>query len=161
MIVMNSVPFRAVTHIPIASSTSIQSSQSLMYSNPSPIDIVFHDLVYSKITKHEQSTFCRPIKYHKHILNGVSGIIKHGKVTAIMGASGAGKTTLLNILAQRVKPTRDFYLSGQVLANMQPYAYENFGDFASYIMQADLLMETLTVRELLQFAAALKINGTV
>lgn len=44
---------------------------------------------------------------------------------------------------------------------MQPYTYENFGDFACYIMQNDLLMETLTVRESLEFAAALKINGSV
>eukprot|EP00525_Craspedostauros_australis_P001096 CAMPEP_0198122952 /NCGR_PEP_ID=MMETSP1442-20131203/36296_1 /TAXON_ID= /ORGANISM="Craspedostauros australis, Strain CCMP3328" /LENGTH=100 /DNA_ID=CAMNT_0043782069 /DNA_START=136 /DNA_END=435 /DNA_ORIENTATION=- len=34
----------------------------------------------------------------KHILENVSGKVKHGRVLAIMGPSGAGKTTLINAL---------------------------------------------------------------
>lgn len=33
-----------------------------------------------------------------------------------------------------------------------------FGDFANYVMQTDVLMQTLTVRETLKFAADLKLN---
>lgn len=71
-----------------------------------------------------------------------------------MGASGAGKTTLLNILACRIKPTK----GGKLLANTLQYSYETFGNFANYVMQNDLLMQTLTVRETLEFAAKLKLS---
>ena len=60
-----------------------------------------------------------------------------------MGASGAGKTTLLNALACRIPSSK---LSGSISANGQPYNFETFGDFGNYVMQKDLLMETLTVR---------------
>lgn len=70
-----------------------------------------------------------------------------------MGASGAGKTTLLNILAGRIS---DF--EGDTLANGVPYDFQRFGDFANYVMQGDVLMETLTVRETLTFAASLKLR---
>jgi ABC-type multidrug transport system ATPase subunit len=58
-----------------------------------------------------------------------------------MGSSGAGKTTLLNILAGRITSFK-----GELYANSKPYNYENFGDFANYVMQSDVLMQTLTVR---------------
>jgi ABC-type multidrug transport system ATPase subunit len=71
-----------------------------------------------------------------------------------MGASGAGKTTLLNILSCRLKPDS----GGKLTANNLAYTYKNFGNFANYIMQHDILMETLTVRETLEFAAKLKLD---
>lgn len=80
------------------------------------------------------------------MLNDVSGVFKAGQVTAIMGASGAGKTTLLNVMACRV-PRK--HLEGRILTNGKEYTYENFGDFANYVMQSDVLMQTLTVRETL------------
>ena len=71
-----------------------------------------------------------------------------------MGASGAGKTTLLNLLACRITPDQ----GGKLYANNLNYSYQNFGDFANYVMQSDVLMQTLTVRETLEFAAQLKLN---
>lgn len=70
-----------------------------------------------------------------------------------MGPSGAGKTTLLNLLACRIESKE-----GKVMVNNIPYNYESFGNFANYVMQQDVLMQTLTVRETLQFAARLKLN---
>jgi ATP-binding cassette subfamily G (WHITE) protein 2 (SNQ2) len=37
----------------------------------------------------------------RRLLDHVSGWIKPGQMTALMGASGAGKTTLLDVLAKR------------------------------------------------------------
>lgn len=75
----------------------------------------------------------------------MSGVFKAGKVTAIMGASGAGKTTLLNILACRITPSK----GSRLLANNLEYDYKSFGDLANYVMQNDVLMQTMTVRETL------------
>lgn len=99
----------------------------------------------------------------KEILKGISGIAKGGEVTSIMGASGAGKTTLLNIISCRVPFTSDpnkkkiNVASGKIFANDFEYGYNNFGDFANYVMQEDLLLESLTVRETLEYVAALKL----
>lgn len=71
-----------------------------------------------------------------------------------MGASGAGKTTLLNILACKIAPIE----GGRLYANNLEYDHNSFGNFANYVMQSDRLMETLTVRETLEFAARLKLN---
>jgi ABC-type multidrug transport system ATPase subunit len=68
-----------------------------------------------------------------------------------MGSSGAGKTTLLNVISGRVANFK-----GELFANKHPYTFETFGTFANYVMQQDLLMQTLTVRETLMFAASLK-----
>lgn len=68
-----------------------------------------------------------------------------------MGTSGAGKTTLLNILAGRIT---DF--QGELFANHTPYDFNSFGGFANYVMQGEIMMQTMTVRETLEFAARLK-----
>lgn len=73
-----------------------------------------------------------------------------------MGASGAGKTTLLNVLACRATSTAKNKLTGKLLTNGETYDYEHFSEFASYVMQNDVLMETMTPREALQFAVKLK-----
>ena len=83
----------------------------------------------------------------------MTGIFKAGEVSAILGASGAGKTSLLNIIACRIAHT-----DGKLYANQKEYDYNSFGDFANYVMQNDILMQTLTVRETLNFAADLKLN---
>jgi ATP-binding cassette, subfamily G (WHITE), member 2, SNQ2 len=52
----------------------------------------------------------------KRLLDGVSGYVMPGKLTALMGESGAGKTMLLNVLAQRTSVgvvTGDRWVNGQ------------------------------------------------
>lgn len=66
-----------------------------------------------------------------------------------MGASGAGKTSLLNLMACRIDKSKNVTIAGELLVNMRPYSFETFGDFANYVMQTDILMQTLTVRETL------------
>ena len=60
-----------------------------------------------------------------------------------MGASGAGKTTLLDILACRIQSKA---LTGSIYANGVSYNFDSFGDFANYVTQKDILMDTLTVK---------------
>lgn len=142
-----------------AHNSNVMSQQQLAGPKVAPIDIVFRNLTYTIMVKDEKAKTCQRLpRIKKEILKGVTGIIKHGKVTAIMGASGAGKTSLLNILACRIEKSRHVKISGDVLVNMRPYNYDGFGDFANYVMQHDILMQTLTVRETLDFAASMTLN---
>ena len=125
------------------------------------IDVCFRNISYVvkvEDTSEHQATLPMMKKYkEKTLLDNISGIMPSGNLTAIMGASGAGKTTLLNVLSCRIPAEKT---TGSLTANRTKYAFENFGDFANYVMQQDVLIETLTVRETLEFAANLKLNLT-
>ncbi|XP_048469054.1 broad substrate specificity ATP-binding cassette transporter ABCG2-like [Rhincodon typus] len=81
-----------------------------------------------------------------------SGIMKPG-LNAIMGPLGSGKTTLLDILAARKEPSG---FSGEVLIDgvQQP---TNFNCIAGYVIYDYMMTGTLTVRENLEFCAALRL----
>lgn len=64
-----------------------------------------------------------------------------------MGSSGAGKTSLLNILAKRIEKNKNIKLEGQIHANKVEYTYDDFPNFATYVMQDDRLFESMTVKE--------------
>lgn len=54
----------------------------------------------------------------RRLLDHVSGFVKPGTMTALMGVSGAGKTTLLDALAQRTTMgviTGDMFVNGRPL----------------------------------------------
>ena len=87
--------------VPMASTETLKTSQLPKHS---PIDLTFKNLVYSVEVPDQDSkhTFWGKSYVRKELLRGVSGVLRAGKVTTIMGCSGAGKTTLLNTLAWRV-----------------------------------------------------------
>ncbi|EKG19816.1 ABC transporter-like protein [Macrophomina phaseolina MS6] len=88
----------------------------------------------------------------KRLLNGVSGYVRPGQLTALMGASGAGKTTLLDTLAQRKSEGR---VDGTVLLNGKPLD-DAFGRACGFCMQQDVHEPNATVREALQFSALMR-----
>ncbi|KAI5918408.1 ABC-2 type transporter-domain-containing protein [Camillea tinctor] len=88
----------------------------------------------------------------RRLLDHVSGWVKPGTLTALMGVSGAGKTTLLDCLAQR---TTMGVITGDMLVNGQPLG-ASFQRKTGYVQQQDLHLETATVRESLQFSAMLR-----
>ena len=54
----------------------------------------------------------------RQLLDDVSGFVRPGRLTALMGESGAGKTTLLNVLAERTTGgvvTGDRFMNGHPL----------------------------------------------
>lgn len=88
----------------------------------------------------------------RKLLQGVQGLVRPGRLTALMGASGAGKTTLLNTLAQRINfgvVTGDFFVDGRPL----PKSFQRSTGFAE---QMDVHEPTATVREALRFSAKLR-----
>lgn len=93
----------------------------------------------------------------KHILKDVSADFPARSLTAIIGASGSGKTTLLNIVSDRVKD-KAFQRSGTVSYDPVDHgSHESIG--MAYVLQQDVLLPTLTVRETLQYAADLRLSA--
>lgn len=88
----------------------------------------------------------------RRLLDHVSGWVKPGQLTALMGVSGAGKTTLLDALAQR---TSIGVITGDMLVNGEPLD-SSFQRKTGYVQQQDLHLETTTVREALRFSAMLR-----
>lgn len=88
----------------------------------------------------------------RRLLDGVSGWVKPGTLTALMGVSGAGKTTLLDTLSQRMTIG---VLTGDMLVNGKPLD-PSFQRKTGYVQQQDLHLETTTVREALRFSAMLR-----
>ncbi|PSN63765.1 hypothetical protein BS50DRAFT_576389 [Corynespora cassiicola Philippines] len=88
----------------------------------------------------------------RRLLDHVSGFVKPGTLTALMGVSGAGKTTLLDVLAQR---TTMGVITGDMFVNGKPLD-ASFQRKTGYVQQQDLHLETATVRESLRFSAMLR-----
>lgn len=96
-------------------------------------------------------------KEERRLLERVSGWVKPGTLTALMGVSGAGKTTLLDVLAQR---TTMGVITGDMFVNGKPLD-ASFQRKTGYVQQQDLHLDTSTVRESLRFSAMLRQPPTV
>ncbi|XWS71977.1 hypothetical protein CRYUN_Cryun02cG0001100 [Craigia yunnanensis] len=92
------------------------------------------------------------------ILRDVSGIIKPGRLTLLLGPPGSGKTTLLQALTGKLDPEVKF--SGKVTYNgheMHEFVPQRT---SAYISQYDIHLPQLTVRETLEFSAKCQGVGT-
>ncbi|KAK7421617.1 hypothetical protein QQX98_002084 [Neonectria punicea] len=93
----------------------------------------------------------------RRILDHVDGWVKPGVSTALMGVSGAGKTTLLDVLATRVTMG---VVSGDTHIDGRP-TDSSFQHRVGYVQQQDLHLNTMTVREALEFSALLRQSAEI
>lgn len=91
--------------------------------------------------------------HYKTIVNNVNAHMSCGSLTAILGGSGSGKTSLLNSMSHRMSGGR-LKTSGTVLYNGDP---KLTSIRSAYVMQQDILLPSLTVRETLLYAAELRL----
>ncbi|KAB1202044.1 Pleiotropic drug resistance protein 3 [Morella rubra] len=86
-----------------------------------------------------------------NIMEEVSGIIKPGRITLLLGPPGCGKTSLLKALSgnldQSVKVIGEVSYNGYKLEEFVPQKT------SAYISQHDLHLPEMTVREILDFSA--------
>ncbi|ELU14850.1 hypothetical protein CAPTEDRAFT_178643 [Capitella teleta] len=115
--------------------------------------ISFHDVNYDVQIKGDKR--CGP-KRTKHVLTSVKGMFKPG-MNAIMGPTGSGKSSLLDVIAGRKDPRG---LSGTLLIDGQAQP-KNYKCISGYVVQDDIVMGTLTVRENILFSANLRLPSTV
>uniref|UniRef100_A0A8D2J0F9 ABC transporter domain-containing protein n=1 Tax=Varanus komodoensis TaxID=61221 RepID=A0A8D2J0F9_VARKO len=112
--------------------------------------VSFHNIQYSVRQPHGLP--CKRTVVEKKILHDVCGIMRPG-MNAILGPTGSGKSSLLDVLAARKDPSG---LSGDVLIDGFPQP-PNFKCISGYVVQDDVVMGTMTVRENLLFSAALRL----
>ena len=94
----------------------------------------------------------------KTILDDISADMPSGSLTAIIGGSGSGKTSLLNSMSGRIQGSNRLVTSGRTLFN----GSEDVSRIRSaYVIQQDILLHTLTVRETLTYAAQLRLPSSV
>ncbi|XVF05337.1 hypothetical protein REPUB_Repub05bG0163600 [Reevesia pubescens] len=93
----------------------------------------------------------RPNKFRLNILKKVSGVVKPGRMTLLLGSPGSGKSTLLLALAGKLD--KSLKTSGDVTYNGTKFDEFYVKRTSAYISQTDNHIAELTVRETLDFAA--------
>ncbi|KAH8423957.1 putative ABC efflux transporter [Aspergillus melleus] len=94
-----------------------------------------------------------PTRTYKTVLDGINASMPRGSLTAIIGSSGSGKTSLLNLMAGRMGMAQA-EVSGATTFN----GHSDLGRVrCAYLMQEDVLIPTLTVRETLRYSADLRL----
>ncbi|KAK1434085.1 hypothetical protein QVD17_11003 [Tagetes erecta] len=100
----------------------------------------------------------RNTKKHITILDDVSGVIKPGRMTLLLGPPSSGKTTLLlalaGALAKELKSTGKVTYNGHELHEFVPERT------SAYISQNDIHIGEMTVRETLAFSARVQGVGS-
>ncbi|KAL0412871.1 UNVERIFIED_CONTAM: Pleiotropic drug resistance protein 3 [Sesamum radiatum] len=88
---------------------------------------------------------------HVHIIKDVSGVIRPGRITLLLGPPGCGKTTLLKALSGNLD--KSLKVTGEISYN--GYKLEEFvaQKTSAYISQHDVHIPEMTVRETLDFSA--------
>ncbi|TKY56464.1 ABC transporter G family member 31 [Spatholobus suberectus] len=94
---------------------------------------------------------CRSKRHSLTILNDVSGVIKPGRMTLLLGPPGAGKTTLLLALAGKLD--HNLKRTGSITYNGHEGDEFYVRRTSAYISQTDDHIAELTVRETLDFGA--------
>ena len=150
------------TSVSPADSDQTAAANTLSFHAVEPVDICVRNLGVSidvspsrlnGLKKRIAGRKPRQKKVYKPILQDVSADMPSGSLTAIIGGSGSGKTSMLNALSHRLKGGR-LETCGSILFNADP-RMSNVR--SAYVMQQDVLLPTLTVRETLTYAAELRL----
>ncbi|CAK7326251.1 unnamed protein product [Dovyalis caffra] len=85
------------------------------------------------------------------VLKDVSGIIKPGRMTLLLGPPGSGKTTFLKALSG--KPGNSLKVGGEISYNGHRLEEFVIQKTAAYVSQYDMHIPEMTVRETVDFSA--------
>lgn len=117
--------------------------------------LTWKDLGY-EVTVKVKKGFLKHEKKPLTILSDMNGYVKSGECLAIIGGSGAGKSSFMNLLSDRIKIVKETKITGSVEINNQPMSYEKFKHVIGFVMQTDIFLEHLTVKEYFKFAIDLR-----
>nr|AWG43866.1 ABCG3 transporter [Lycoris aurea] len=128
----------------LASPSLPEASSSVISRKIAGASIVWKDLT---VTVKEKS------RYSDKVLKSSNGYALPGTLTVIMGPARSGKSTLLRAIAGRLKAPARMY--GEVFVNgvKSRMPYGSYG----YVDREDVLIESLTVREMLHYSVLLQL----
>jgi ABC-type multidrug transport system ATPase subunit len=100
---------------------------------------------------------------NKELLRNISGEVKSGCLTALMGPSGSGKSTLLNVLAGKLATNKKTKVEGDIKLGkiQQDPTSLGYQTRVAYFAQHDILVATATPREAINFSARLRLPSHV
>ncbi|ESQ56007.1 hypothetical protein EUTSA_v10024221mg [Eutrema salsugineum] len=110
-----------------------------------PLTVTFQNVQYHIET---------PQGKKRQLLSDITGALKPGVLTSLMGVSGAGKTTLLDVLSGR--KTRGI-IKGEIQVGGYPKVQETFARVSGYCEQFDIHSPHITVEESLKYSAWLRL----
>ncbi|XP_072063402.1 pleiotropic drug resistance protein 3 isoform X2 [Arachis hypogaea] len=118
-----------------------------------PLTLAFRDVQYYVDPPMEMRNqgFC---KKQLQLLCDVTGSLRPGILTSLMGVSGAGKTTLLDVLCGRKTGGT---IEGDVRIGGYPKVQETFARISGYCEQNDIHSPNITVEESVMFSAWLRL----
>ncbi|KAL3538335.1 hypothetical protein ACH5RR_001701 [Cinchona calisaya] len=122
-----------------------------------PLNVVFQNLQYFVET---------PMAMKEHgftqkklqLLCDITGTLRPGVLTALMGVSGAGKTTLLDVLAGRKTSGT---VEGEITIGGFPKVQKTFARISGYCEQTDIHSPQITVEESVIFSAWLRLHPQI
>jgi ABC-type multidrug transport system ATPase subunit len=118
-----------------------------------PVTMAFRDIWYTVHVKGKT----KKENHDVDLLRGISGYFEPGTMTALMGNTGAGKTTLMDVLAGRKNQGK---VKGDMFVNGRAKNEHSFQRLMGYVEQFDSLAPKDTVREAVEFSAALRLPNT-
>ncbi|KAM3752301.1 hypothetical protein ACB098_03G007200 [Castanea mollissima] len=137
--------------------SSIEPNKGRMVLPFTPLTVVFQDVQYYvdiPLEMREKGFTNKKLQ----ILSDITGALKPGVLTALMGVSGAGKTTLLDVLAGR---KTSGYIEGHIKIGGYPKVQETFARVSGYCEQTDIHSPQITVEESVIFSAWLRLSPQI
>ncbi len=135
----------AMSSVFVSSLTGESHLASLKKANPNSeqLSIEFENLSLVLLNGHG-----------KTVLSNINGVLFPGSMTAILGPSGSGKTSLLTAVAGRANYGK---MTGTVRVNGVEQPIAKFRTVVGFVPQEDVMIRTLTVRQILMFSARMRL----
>lgn len=138
-----------------------ERSDLLVVKPEDRVSLSVRELTVSVANNHTSSKSSENYDYPAslNILDGISLDLGAGQMMAIMGGSGSGKTTLLNTLSARLNVNhKGMTFSGSVEYKTQSNVNKIKN---SYLLQNDIFLAGLSVKETLKYQADLRMPSSV
>ncbi|XP_058191658.1 pleiotropic drug resistance protein 3-like isoform X3 [Rhododendron vialii] len=137
--------------------TTLKRHQDRLVLPFKPLTLAFQDVQYyidTPLEMREKGSTQKQLQ----LLCDITGALRPGILTALMGVSGAGKTTLLDVLAGR---KTSGYIEGDIRIGGYPKVQETFARISGYCEQSDVHSPQITVEESIVYSAWLRLHPEI